>query len=1016
MFYEKNKLPELSDELFTNPTKEYRGAPFWAWNCKLDREVLRRQIKYLHDMGFGGFHMHSRTGMATPYLSDDFMSLVRFCVDEGKKNDMLPYLYDEDRWPSGAAGGLVTKNPRYRAKRIVFTDKPQEHYSFDEAVSEGKPYLLGVFDIEFDADGKMLGYKRISEKAAAENEKWYVYVKTPLNNPWFNNQTYIDTLDREAVDKFIEITYEAYKKALGDEFGKNIKSIFTDEPAFSQGFVDSDEPAVFAWTHSIPDDFYKKYGYDICDRLPELYWENSDNMPQTTRYRYHDMVAEKFASAFADNCGRWCEKNGIALTGHLVEEPMLFTQTKSIGEAMRLYRGFGIPGIDMLCNDIELTTAKQCQSAVHQFGKDAMVSELYGVTGWDFDFRGHKFQGDWQAALGVTIRVPHLSWVSMAGEAKRDYPASINYQSPWYKEYRYIENHFARVNTALTRGKPAVTVAVIHPIESMWLNYGINKNTADTRRELDETFQNIAKWLLFGSIDFDYICESTLESLAESGKVGAMQYNAVLVPGCLTLRKTTVTFLENFRKLGGKVIFAGARPKYIDGELSDGCNGLYESAQHCQLSQISILNELNPFRTVKICDETGALTDNLIYSLRKDNDCMWLFAAHAKKPETSENVLPQKITITVKGKYFAQLYDSLTGKIYPADTVHTGDKTELHFDIYQNDSLLIKLTETEQRRAEVKPNCGKLIKTLRRLGAVNYERTEPNVLLLDRAEYSLDGESFHEEEEILILDNNCRKKLGWPLRTDAFPQPWIIGERKPGHSLALRFSFESKTELTGAMLAIEDAEKLEIALNGEPVKNEISGYYVDEAIKTVRLPKILRGKNILTVSMPFGPDTNTEWCYILGEFGVSVRGSEAVITEKTDKIGFSDITAQGLPFYGGNLRYSYEINVSECAAVMQLSYYRGAMVKVYVDGEEKDIIAFAPYRLELGHLSEGRHKIVLELFGNRANTFGGLHNIRMPRWIGPTYWRSEGAEWGYEYNFKQTGILTSPIISLYGKE
>ena len=101
---------------------------------------------------------------------------------------------------------------------------------------------------------------------------------------------------------------------------------------------------------------------------------------------------------------------------------------------------------------------------------------------------------------------------------------------------------------------------------------------------------------------------------------------------------------------------------------------------------------------------------------------------------------------------------------------------------------------------------------------------------------------------------------------------------------------------------------------------------------------------------------------------------------------------------------------------MQLSYYRGAMVKVYVDGEEKGIIAFAPYRLELGHLSEGRHKIVLELFGNRANTFGGLHNIRMPRWIGPTYWRSEGAEWGYEYNFKPTGILTSPIISLYGKE
>ena len=60
------------------------------------------------------------------------------------------------------------------------------------------------------------------------------------------------------------------------------------------------------------------------------------------------------------------------------------------------------------------------------------MSELYGVTNWDFDFMGHKGQGDWQAALGVVLRVHHLTWVSMKGEAKRDYPASIGYQVPWF--------------------------------------------------------------------------------------------------------------------------------------------------------------------------------------------------------------------------------------------------------------------------------------------------------------------------------------------------------------------------------------------------------------------------------------------------------------------------------------------------------------------------------------------------------------------------------------------------------
>lgn len=77
-----------------------------------------------------------------------------------------------------------------------------------------------------------------------------------------------------------------------------------------------------------------------------------------------------------------------------------------------------------------------------------------------------------QMGLGVTVRVPHLSWVSMKGEAKRDYPASIGYQSPWWKDYAYVEDHFARVCTALTRGKPVVRVGVIHPIESYWLHWG----------------------------------------------------------------------------------------------------------------------------------------------------------------------------------------------------------------------------------------------------------------------------------------------------------------------------------------------------------------------------------------------------------------------------------------------------------------------------------------------------------------------------------------------------------------
>jgi hypothetical protein len=51
--------------------------------------------------------------------------------------------------------------------------------------------------------------------------------------------------------------------------------------------------------------------------------------------------------------------NSIALTGHIMREPTLRSQTSSLGEAMRCYRNMSLPGIDILCDRREYTTAKQ---------------------------------------------------------------------------------------------------------------------------------------------------------------------------------------------------------------------------------------------------------------------------------------------------------------------------------------------------------------------------------------------------------------------------------------------------------------------------------------------------------------------------------------------------------------------------------------------------------------------------------------------------------------------------------
>ena len=76
--------------------------------------------------------------------------------------------------------------------------------------------------------GELERYRLISPDDAAEGKKWFTYCECVAECGWFNNQTYVDTLSKEAIDKFIEITHERYKEVVGDDFGETVPAIFTD--------------------------------------------------------------------------------------------------------------------------------------------------------------------------------------------------------------------------------------------------------------------------------------------------------------------------------------------------------------------------------------------------------------------------------------------------------------------------------------------------------------------------------------------------------------------------------------------------------------------------------------------------------------------------------------------------------------------------------------------------------------------------------------------------------------------
>ncbi|MBQ4204634.1 MAG: hypothetical protein II655_13140, partial [Thermoguttaceae bacterium] len=92
---------------FAKPGVDFATAPLWVWNDLLSEEQIRASLADLNAQRVNQAFVHPRPGLATPYLSDQWFKLWDAALDEAQKRDMKIWIYDENSYPSGFAGGLV---------------------------------------------------------------------------------------------------------------------------------------------------------------------------------------------------------------------------------------------------------------------------------------------------------------------------------------------------------------------------------------------------------------------------------------------------------------------------------------------------------------------------------------------------------------------------------------------------------------------------------------------------------------------------------------------------------------------------------------------------------------------------------------------------------------------------------------------------------------------------------------------------------------------------------------------
>lgn len=1050
---------------FKNPGSEFHGAPFWAWNGKLQPRELRRQIRVMKRMGLGGFFMHSRIGLNTAYLSDEWFDCIEACIDEAKKQDMQAWLYDEDRWPSGAAGGRVTRNPEYRQRSLVmelFEDTSRLKRTGDTlSVFVGRIEGSVISDFRHIAKGRSVGTLAPGESIL------HFTIQIDRPSSWFNEQTYLDTMNPEAVGQFIKVTHQAYRKRFGKHFGKTVPGIFTDEP--QHGFACRDGENLLweqqgslnpelekhktytPWTGHLPVVFKARYGYDILARLPEIFFDVAGRNDYQVRWNYHDCLVHLFVESFAQQIGRWCDKNGMIHTGHIMNEDSLSAQTAAVGSCMRFYEHMQAPGIDMLtANNRALDNVKQVSSAARQFDKKWRLTETNGCTGWDFPFYGHKQLGDWQAALGVNFRSQHLSFYTTEGEAKRDYPASILHQSPWWEHYSKVEDYFGRLHAVMTCGREVRDLLVVHPIESMWALFRKGHKTDPEVAALDRMMIELRDTLLYANIDYDYGDEDIMARHGSAGRlkghpvlhVGKARYRAVIVPPLVTIRRSTLELLGKFRALGGEVIFAGKVPRLVD---AVGCNQAKILAGECSKApaggpKLVAAVEVTS-RRVSIADASGKAIFSTLHLLREDTAHFYLFVCNTsyassqirptindKEPWTTRRKIYDDVRIRgfseCKGRPLELDLD--TGEVFEAEACSDSDGLEIRTDLPRFGSRLFVIPKKAERKRYAKRPTFKNVRTstMPRPGW-DFTLSESNVIVLDWPRYRIGAGRWQRADEILHVDNAVRDALAIDRRGARMVQPWA--RQRPARlkrtDVTLAYSFQVKTIPSGdLMLALErpaSFKRIEVNGNSISLDNEC-GWWFDPSCRRLRLdPSMLcRGENRIVLVCDYDElHPGLEIVYLLGNFGTKLQGSEITMIDLPQKLTIGDWTRQGLAFYSGSLCYRRTIRPtldSNQRLFVRLPDYKGVGARVLVDAQPVGIVAWEPSEIDITDFVGGKGQAVqlqIEILGSRRNSHGPFHlNIPFPMGIGPASYTTTGHEWTDEYNVEPGGLTAPPEL------
>ena len=991
--------------LFRNPPSQYRSAPFWSWNDRLSDEELVRQVRMFHTVGIGGFFMHSRVGLETPYLSKEWMQRIQTTVAAARERGMKAWLYDEDSYPSGHAGGRVPAlGAAYRCKTLKHEVTPER-----PTVRDG---TVAVFRIRIGETGRPVSAVRDDGLPPAPGEQFlHCWWAIPPDSGWYNDATYVDTLSRDAADAFLRLTHQAYADVLGDDLGDTVPGIFTDEPRLERPTP---------WTESFPDAFRARKGYDIRDHLAAALYRLGSDWAKV-RYDYWDVVTDLFLDEFCKPLYDWCEAHKVALTGHFWEHT--YPSPEIMGDFLAPYACMQLPGIDCLgfARPERLQTqfgyvamCKEASSVAHQFGRPQVLSEAYGGAGWDFDFADMKWYWDWHLVLGVNLLCQHLSLYSLRGCRKRDYPPSFLDHQPWWHQYRVLGDYVGRLGYALSQGRFCADTLVLHPCEGSWIEHDpLDPEWAKPRGDAAlAALWDLTTALTELKVDYDLGSERLMAKHAKIRdgqlRLGKQSYRTVILPRMISMRGTTLDLLSRFLEAGGTVVVTGETPKYLDGGRSRIAESFLKrkAVVRCRPTRAALAKCL-PTPAVAVTDARGRNIP-AIYAHRRALRGRDLYFFSSMDREKTHHA-----TVTVPDAGPVELWDALTGQVHPLPSRKRGMRREVQLDFPPNASCLITVGGATKGAASLPAQRQKLGTRVELKRSWTRRRLGPNVLVLDYAQHRIGGGRWGKRRPIHEAQQTACERFGIDFDPgNRGTQFWLAyqGMKRlgPKARVELRHAFTSKLSAEAAKslkLVVECGERFEARVNGKAVA--FDGWWRDRAFHTADIGHAVKqGANHVELAIEFRQDVELENAYLIGDFALDT--DLALIDEKRT-IRTGDWTQRGYPFYADAMAYEQTVALDRVPKAARLCFGQldHIVTRVEVNGVDAGLVFQPPLAVEVADLlQKGDNQIAVEVYPSLRNLLGPLHYGREQSRITGSW--DFFSHWTDDYQLVPYG-LTGPV-------